>query len=294
MNSRRTLRFFESRRKQGQSLVLATVVDTGGSTYSKTGEQMLLDAEGFFCGMLSGGCLEGDLLERAKVVISENSPQTATYDLSPDDDLWGLGVGCEGSMHVYLQPLTPDRDYAPFTAIVDVINGRTPETIAISKEHSIVVSPAPALLILGAGADAEPTVIIAAELGWNCTVVDHRPAYVAGCEFGEFAETLCIDADQLTCELDVSLFDMVLVMSHHLVSDRSYLTQLANTDIGYIGLLGPPKRRDRLLRDLGNDAEKLSGRLHAPVGMQLGGRGPGAIALEITAEMQRYLEQQHQ
>lgn len=284
------MRFFDSRRKLGKSLVLATVVDTGGSTYSKAGEQMLLDEDGSFCGMLSGGCLEGDLVERAAVVLQDNASQIATYDLSPDDELWGLGVGCEGSMQIYLQPLTLANDYQPFVAIVDVINGRTAKTIDISADHSIVVSPAPALLILGAGGDAESIVKMAAELGWNCTVVDHRPAYIAKRDFGESAETFCMHADRLALELDLTFFDMVLVMSHHLISDRSYLTQLANTDVGYIGLLGPPKRRDRLLQDLASAADSLSGRLSAPAGMQLGGRGAGAIALEIIAEMQQYLE----
>lgn len=294
MNSRRMLHFFERRQARGKPLVLATVVDTGGSTYSKAGEQMLLDDDGSFCGMLSGGCLEGDLAERTKVVLRNNEPQIAAYDLSPDDELWGLGVGCEGTMQVYLQPLTAENDYRPFTAIVDVINGRSAETVELSMQHSIVVLPAPTLLLLGAGGDVESIVNIAAELGWKCTVADHRPAYIADRKFGESAETCCIHADRLALDLDLTLFDMVLVMSHHLVSDRSYLEQLATTDIGYIGLLGPPRRRDRLLQELGSDADKISGRLFAPAGLQLGGRGPGAIALEIAAQMQRFLEQKRQ
>ena len=289
MNSRRMLRFFESRRKQAKTLVLATVVDTGGSTYSKAGEQMLLDADGTFCGLLSGGCLEGDLLERAKIVAKDRTAQTACYDLSQDDELWGLGVGCDGTMQVYLQPLTVDNAYEPFVAIVEVLNGRKPATIAISLDHNIVVRPSPALLVLGAGTDCEPIIIIAAELGWNCTVIDHRPAYIAACDFGEAADTICITGDRLASDVDLSLFDMALVMSHHLVSDQSYLAQLADSDIGYIGLLGPPKRRDRLLEEQPDAAKRLAGRLHAPAGLQLGGRGPGPIAIEIIAEMQQYL-----
>ena len=78
-------------------------------------------------------------------------------------------------------------------------------------------------------------------------------------------------------------------MSHHLVSDRSYLRQLANTDIGYIGLLGPQARRERLLADLGTGAQRLDGRVFGPAGLSLGGRGPGPIALSIVAEIQQVL-----
>lgn len=289
MNVQRIIRFYKQHRARNESLVLATVVDTGGSTYSKAGEQMLIDGAGNFCGMLSGGCLEGDIVERSKSVLLENQPQTASYDLSPDDDLWGLGVGCEGTMQVYLQPLTAENHYEPFRSIAKVLNGREPANIEISTLHCLRFWPSPTLLVMGAGPDSEPMVRIAAELGWRCTVVDHRSAYIDSRVFSDSTRTICIQVEELSKTLDLEVFDMALVMSHHLVSDRSYLRQLANTDIGYVGLLGPPKRRDRLLGELGAAADLLKGRLSAPAGIQLGGRGSGSIAVEIIAEMQQHL-----
>ena len=82
---------------------------------------------------------------------------------------------------------------------------------------------------------------------------------------------------------------MAVVMSHHLLSDLGYLTQLADTDIAYVGLLGPPNRRDRLLSDLGSAGRKLEHRLYGPAGIAIGGRGPAAIALSIVAQMQQKL-----
>ena len=142
---------------------------------------------------------------------------------------------------------------------------------------------------MGAGPDSEPLARLAVELGWQCLVTDHRSAYIDSRDFSDFVESRCAPAEQMSEELDLTRFDMALVMSHHLVSDRTYLAQLAATETGYVGLLGPPNRRDRLLDELGGSAEKLKGRLHAPAGIQLGGRGPGPIAVEIIAEMQRYL-----
>ncbi len=80
-------------------------------------------------------------------------------------------------------------------------------------------------------------------------------------------------------------------MSHHLASDRAYLRQLAASNIAYIGLLGPAGRRERLINELADVADALKGRLHGPAGIDLGGRGPGPIALAIVAEMQQFLNQ---
>ncbi len=292
MNARRVIRFFEERRSRSEALILATVIETDGSTYSKAGEQMLIDNDGNFCGMLSGGCLEGDLVERSRSVIEEGAVQTVSYDLGSDDELWGLGVGCEGTMQILLQPLTTENGYEPFTSIIQVLNGHTPARIEIHSNDAtyfVDVIPIPSLLVMGAGLDSEPVVKMAAELGWRCSVVDHRPAYIQDREYGDAAVTTCTPAEDLCTTLDLSIFDLALVMSHHLISDQTYLRQLASTDIGYVGLLGPPKRRDRLLGDLGDLANNLEGRIHAPAGIQLGGRGAGPIAVEIIAEMQQYL-----
>ena len=115
MNPTRIQRFFEQRCARKEPLVLVTVVETQGSTYSKAGDQMLIDANGVGCGMLSGGCLESDLAVRAQVVLESGDNQSVTYDLaSGDDDIWGLGVGCDGSMTIGLTRITAENDYAPF------------------------------------------------------------------------------------------------------------------------------------------------------------------------------------
>lgn len=337
--------FFEAREANGQPLVLVTVFETSGSTYSKAGGQMIIDGEGNFCGMLSGGCLEGDLVERACNVISTGKSETANYDLSMDDELWGLGVGCDGTIRVMLQPLFPETSYQPFASIAESLDGGEPAVVAIviesasavidagdsvflsdrsicrygvteadasllaseadfsepaiardvDTEHGrcrvlfVRVAPLPSLLILGAGPDSEPVVRIASELDWRCTVCDHRPAYIENRCYPVATGSLCCPVDELSERMALDRFDMAIVMSHHLASDRSYLRQLATSKVGYIGLLGPPGRRDRLLGELGGQADALCGRLRGPAGIQLGGRGPGPIALEIVAEMQQFL-----
>ncbi len=156
-------------------------------------------------------------------------------------------------------------------------------------ELTIVVAPPPRVLVLGAGLDAQPVVRFAAELGWRCTVCDHRPAYLKSSQFPDAVATHCIPADELAATLDLSHYDMAIIMSHHLASERAYLAQLADTDMRYIGLLGPPKRRERLVSELGERGVRLGERLHGPAGLPIGGRGPEVIALSIVAEMQQAL-----
>lgn len=341
--------FFHDRREAGAPLVMATVVDTRGSTYSKSGSRLLVDSGGIYRGLLSGGCLEGDLGIRAAQVIETGAAAIVDYDFSDDDDeLWGMGVGCDGSLKILLQPLTAGRDYAPYAGIDAVLQSDdsavlvtsvaptdaslelgasvlvgddrhdiagVPERLvpqflnAASSAHSArrsglaqtsadgaslslhcsYIEPPPRLLILGAGPDAEPLLRIASELGWRCTIVDHRPAYLQSGAFDAAAETHCLDPSSLATALPLARYDRAVVMSHHLPSDREYLKQLADSDVNYVGLLGPPARRDRLLNDLGDLADKLSHRLHGPAGLNIRARGPGAIALSIVAQIQQLL-----
>jgi xanthine/CO dehydrogenase XdhC/CoxF family maturation factor len=99
-------------------MALITVLGTEGSTYSKAGSQMLVNEHGDFHGMLSGGCLEGDLAERSRKIIETNIADVVTYDLRGDDDVFGLGVGCEGALRILIQPICASSSYEPFASLV--------------------------------------------------------------------------------------------------------------------------------------------------------------------------------
>jgi xanthine/CO dehydrogenase XdhC/CoxF family maturation factor len=165
----------------------------------------------------------------------------------------------------------------------------------VLDEHQVsvlnaAINPPPRVLVLGAGPDAEPLVRFAAELGWRCTVVDHRDAYIESGSFAAAEKVMCQPAGDLSEALDLSHYHAAVIMSHHLASDRSYLEQLAGTDMRYVGLLGPAARRDRLLSELGERGRSLAGRLRGPAGIDIGGRGAAAIALSIVAEVQGVLQ----
>src|SRR6185369_7226324 len=147
----------------------------------------------------------------------------------------------------------------------------------------------PRLLLLGAGPDTLPVVDFASRLGWKVTLMDHRPAYAKPARFPTAEKVIHARPEELGRTIDTRGFNAAVVMSHHLASDLTYLTGLAKSEIPYVGLLGPAIRREKLLADMGADANALRPRLRAPVGLALGGRAPESIALAIVAEVHAFL-----
>jgi len=117
--------------REGRRAVLATVVKVAGSTYRKPGARMLLPADGDPVGMVSGGCLESDLSEWAHAVLDSGEPRTVVYDMrSPDDIVWGLGLGCEGEVRVLLEPLLPGKHPEYLTFLEQCLASRRPGVLA--------------------------------------------------------------------------------------------------------------------------------------------------------------------
>ncbi len=110
----RLLPLFDRAREAREPLILATVIRTGGSTYAKPGALMVIARDGEYAGLLSGGCLEGDLREHARHVLDTGAARIVSYDLrSTTDQLFGLGAGCEGAMDVLLTRVAPEDGWQP-------------------------------------------------------------------------------------------------------------------------------------------------------------------------------------
>ncbi|MFI5796625.1 XdhC family protein [Streptomyces sp. NPDC051677] len=158
------------------------------------------------------------------------------------------------------------------------------------EEHAFVevLQPPPRLVVCGAGADAVPVARRAAELGWDVIVVDDRRLVLNPDRFPPGTK-LVLSASGPVRELPVDRDTYVVVMSHNFLRDRDYLGAALRTDASYIGVLGPRRRLQRLLDDLGRDGVRPTCqdglRLHGPAGLDLGAQGPGEIALSIVAEV---------
>lgn len=152
-----------------------------------------------------------------------------------------------------------------------------------------VVTPAIRLVICGAGADAAPVARIASRLGWDVTVVDHRPVSDAhSARFPGARVVECFDALHLASVLPRDQRFAAVVMSHNLARDRDYLYALLNSEAMYLGVLGPRARTERMLAELvarEGALPEIDERFFSPIGLDIGGEGPDAIALSIISQI---------
>ena len=102
--------------KAGKRMALATVVHVDGSSYRRPGARMLVTDDGILTGAISGGCLEGDALRKALLVINQQQNKLVTYDTTDDDDAkFGVQLGCNGIVHILFEPIDPEKEIHPIT-----------------------------------------------------------------------------------------------------------------------------------------------------------------------------------
>src|SRR3954453_9917443 len=103
---------YEDAEREGKQTALATVVHLEGSAYRRPGARMLITEDGKLTGAISGGCLEGDALRKAQLVMVQKRPMLVTYDTTDDDDAkLGVGLGCNGIISILIEPINAaDQD----------------------------------------------------------------------------------------------------------------------------------------------------------------------------------------
>lgn len=297
---------------------LATLVDVAGSSYRRAGARLLIGADGTRLGSVSGGCLEADVVERARTVIVSGVADVVTYDTTSENDLvWGVGLGCHGIVRVLIERMAPAPRWAQALATnceqrqptglavvwqapdsaglplgTRLDNGALPANNGVSIFRETILPPRP-LLICGAGDDAQPLARLAKELGWHVTVADPRPAFATTDRFPEADAVVATPTNRIASLAADDPRAAAVIMTHHYVHDLPLLRALLPRDLAYLGLLGPKKRGDRLLAELEKEGLVITGemraRLHAPIGLDLGGDTPEAVALAMMAEMQSIL-----
>jgi xanthine dehydrogenase accessory factor len=122
---------------------LATVVRVEGSSYRRTGARMLVLESGEWIGGISGGCLEGDALKKARLAMSQNKATLITYDTTDDDPYQiGVGLGCNGIIDVLITPLDSQNSDNAVLQLQSCIDQRTPNLVVtvtgISKVHASI------------------------------------------------------------------------------------------------------------------------------------------------------------
>lgn len=286
-----------------------------GSSYRKPGARMLVTRHGWKAGSISGGCLEADLVRQAHWLVAEGRATLRRYDTSAEG---AAALGCGGEIEVLVEPFgqdTPLRDAMTratrlretvevFTVVeqgdpqlgrrlLQTARSHVEPTAANRRRMRVggvelevlheIFRPSPRLLVFGAGHDALPLVSFAQALGWDVHVVDWRPHLLTPARFPS-AERHLLGGDALdAAPLEEGC--AVVLMSHQLGYDGAALRQALGSPLPrYVGVLGPRHRTDDLLAQL-PPGTSLS-RVRAPVGLDLGGEGPAAVALAIVSELQ--------
>ncbi len=327
--------------------VLATIVSVEGSAYRRPGAKMIIPESGEGIGHITAGCLEDEVQRIAAEVIEAGQPRLETYDLMEgDDDVWGLGVGCNGVIDILLEPLddsyrpaveafdsggrigvltvlpggpaaegarayydpdadalTADEDF-PETAATQLQDaaaglagqGRA-ETFTVETDAGDVrvfvdgVAAPPELVILGSGHDVGSIAELGARNDFRVTVVGFRGATDLAQRFPDAAETHTTTPARLREDLPLSFDDRTyaVVASHNFVDDRLAMAELLETDVPYVGLMGPHERFEEILAEFRQEGTEFTreqlDRVYTPIGLNLGGGEPYQIATSILAEV---------
>jgi xanthine dehydrogenase accessory factor len=325
--------------------VLATVIAVEGSAYRRPGAKMLIPEGGEGVGHITAGCLEDDVQRLAAEVLDAGEPRVERYDLMPeeggDDDVWGLGVGCNGVIDILLEPL--DETYRPaveaFAAgrdvgVLTVVEAADADRVGarayydpVADEFSLGESfpadvaervrratadltaqgradtlelddasvfvdglAAPAdLVVVGTGHDVGPIAEFGKQADFRVTVVGFRGANARADRFPSADAVVSTSPAQIREAVDFDADTYVVVATHNFVDDRLTVEQLFETDVPYVGLMGPRDRFEEMLDDFDSEGRTVTAdeldRLYTPVGLDLGGGSPQQIALSIVSEV---------
>jgi xanthine dehydrogenase accessory factor len=250
-----------------EPFVLCAVTATARSAPRDAGAKMLVAPDGSIAGTVGGGPLEAMVIEEAKRLLRGEGTScerrfalTAAGDAAAPlpagaDECDELGMKCGGEVTVFLD----------------------------------VVRPSPRLLLYGAGHVGERVAAIAIAAGLATTVVDDRPEFAARDRFPGAADVRCADltADPLG-GLSPGAADFVVVLTRCHALDESVTEAMLKTQARYIGLIGSRRKVALILRSIGRRLgrdPREDPRVHAPVGLRLGNKTPGEIAISILAEV---------
>ena len=305
------IRAAQSAESNGIKTVLASVVSLDGSSYRRPGVRMSIQENGEMIGAVSGGCVEKEVRRQAQSVFETGASKLMVYD-------GRYRLGCEGILYILIEPLELSKDF--LSAFYKQCESRKGFTIDswFSKEekhrlhgYSIFnltdgsfainsnqtdgleqftqqLKPGFKLQIVGSEHDAVELCKLASNAGWEVDIIAPPDDPKSLENFPGASNYFGIDEHafgQFTFDDQTA----VVLMTHSYVKDLKYLSAIRNCDIPYIGLLGPSKRREKLINDILERHEDLDDsffdRLHGPAGINIGAETPQEIALSIVSEI---------
>ena len=309
--------------------VLAIVVDSSAAAERKQGAMSVFSDRGHQAGSLGGGALEQALSLATQSVLTDGRAKLVHFDAVQDADDASIGAkdtssflqllvlpmpanssplrmaisgACESSAWLRLRlelgargQSQPEPGYGEARTgselfAFDNRGAAVAGSRAFLRHASLSIAPPPRLALLGCGAESMALVRQAHLLGWYAEIVDARADALARADESRVDRLHANAPRSLPDLLSERHFDAAVIGSQDFALDLAHLRELGNSGIGYIGLIGPPERREALLAKVGDiAATQLEPRLYAPAGLRLGGEGPEVTALAVIAQLQYYL-----
>ncbi len=297
-------------RAHGHEVALATVVATWGSSPRPAGSQLVVRGDGAHEGSVSGGCIEGAVIEEARAVIADGNARLLRYGVT-NDMAWEVGLSCGGTVEVYVEraPELLDRllsDRSASRPVALLTNLQTGEQ-ELSHDHEALAqdrsrleesgrdrvfvhvhNPPHRLIIVGAVHIAQALAEMAGLAGYAVTLIDPRGAIADGEGFAAMA-TSREWPDAAMTALAPDARSAVVTLTHDPKLDDPALAVALRSEAFYIGCLGSRRthgKRLARLEELGFTAAETA-RLHGPVGLDIGALSPAEIAISIMAEITR-------
>ena len=299
------LRQISQWRASGHRVVLGTITRTWGSAPRPPGSAVAIRDDGLVAGSVSGGCIEDDLVDKARQgVLAAGVPQVVRYGIDADA-AHRFGLPCGGLIELVLEPVLPrtrlDELLERLTRgerVRRVLNLATGEvelqSAGAADELQLSASsltthhgPRWRLLLIGAGQMTQYLTQMATALDYQVIVCDPREEYATGFEVPG-ATLLRTMPDDTVIELKPDGHTAIIALTHDPKLDDLALMEALKSEAFYIGAIGSrlnqSKRKQRLIEHFGLTSDQLD-RLHGPVGLKNGARTPPEIAISILAEL---------
>ncbi len=290
---------------RGHRVVLGTITRTWGSAPRPPGSTVAIRDDGLVSGSVSGGCIEDDLIDKAREgVLASGVPKVVRYGIDADA-AHRFGLPCGGLIELVLEPVLPRTQLDGLLA--RLARGERVRRVLHLASGVVDLQPAPAadelqltdttltthhgpswrLLLIGAGQMTQYLAQMAAALGYQVLVCDPREEYATGFEVPG-ATLLRGMPDDVVNDLKPDGHTAIIALTHDPKLDDLALMEALRSPAFYVGAIGSrvnqAKRRERLAEHFGLTAPQLD-RLHGPVGLKNGARTPPEIAVSILAEL---------
>ncbi|SFE21101.1 XdhC family protein [Roseivivax sediminis] len=303
--------------RAGKGAALATVTETWGSAPRRVGAQLAISGDAEIEGSVSGGCVEGAVIVEALEAMEERAARELEFGVS-DDDAFAVGLACGGTIRVLVEPVGSAMPEEMLAELVEARAARQPvayvanldsgarrldreghaerfrmDRSGFEPEGRIFVAihnPPLRLIVVGAVHIAQALVPMARIAGYDPVLVDPREAFGSEARFpGE--RILNHWPDEAVAEIGLDQRTALVLLTHDPKLDDPALHLALRSECFYIGALGSTRthaRRVERLTETGFTEAEI-GRIHGPIGLDLGAAGPAEIAVSVLAEMTQVL-----